>query len=282
MSSQDKTNWLAHYASPYYDPVKAHEYYIKYVQDLKKRNGRKLTDKGTEAKAYIKKNINDERDRKVSEAKQFRDKESERLLNEKNTYVDASNKRKASNIETQQVKTKSAVQQKRDQKDRAVEQHAAITKSKIDSLREKLKNMSPEEKAKYRDSIQSEIDKLREDNKTKRNQLTETYKTDSEKIRQEGKTAISAIRDTESAYKKTVTETYKKCKDVTYAAFTNKKKRFYEEAAQKIKEAIDQLYTDDEMSEETGKKKKKTSTSSSKSKAKAKPKKDPRAILDKD
>lgn len=45
---------LQHYASPYYDPVKAHEYYMR-TRELKgRRSTTKLNDEGKKVWAYTK------------------------------------------------------------------------------------------------------------------------------------------------------------------------------------------------------------------------------------
>lgn len=56
------TESFEHYASKYYDPVKAHEYYMK-TRRLKgyDTQGKTLNDEGKQAKAYITKRIREER-----------------------------------------------------------------------------------------------------------------------------------------------------------------------------------------------------------------------------
>lgn len=56
------TESFEHYASKYYDPVKAHEYYMK-TRHLKgyDTQGKTLNDQGKQAKAYITKRIREER-----------------------------------------------------------------------------------------------------------------------------------------------------------------------------------------------------------------------------
>lgn len=60
-------DYLAHYASPYYDPVKAHEYYMK-TRKLKGKQGVStagLNDTGKEAQTYVQKTIGEERQREI-------------------------------------------------------------------------------------------------------------------------------------------------------------------------------------------------------------------------
>ena len=56
------TESFEHYASKYYDPVKAHEYYMK-TRHLKgyDTQGKTLNDEGKQAKAYITKQLREER-----------------------------------------------------------------------------------------------------------------------------------------------------------------------------------------------------------------------------
>ena len=53
---------IAHYASPYYDPVKAHEYYERTKKLKGRKTGMSLNDSGREAKTYVRNRINAKRD----------------------------------------------------------------------------------------------------------------------------------------------------------------------------------------------------------------------------
>lgn len=53
-----------HYASAYYDPVKAHEYYMK-NRELKGRSTSALNDDGKKIWAYTKNNITSEKKQKL-------------------------------------------------------------------------------------------------------------------------------------------------------------------------------------------------------------------------
>ena len=64
---------LQHYASPYYDPVKAHEYYMR-TRELKgRRSTTKLNDEGKEIWAYTKNEITSEKKEKVKEEQEKRE-----------------------------------------------------------------------------------------------------------------------------------------------------------------------------------------------------------------
>lgn len=63
------TEYLAHYASPYYDPVKAHEYYMR-TRELKgRRSTAKLSDEGKKVWGYTKEQIKAEKKTKVEQAR---------------------------------------------------------------------------------------------------------------------------------------------------------------------------------------------------------------------
>lgn len=59
---------IAHYASPYYDPVKAHEYYERTKKLKGRRTGTSLNDSGKEAKTYVRNRINTKRDQDLKNA----------------------------------------------------------------------------------------------------------------------------------------------------------------------------------------------------------------------
>ena len=153
---------LKHYASPYYDPVKAHEYYEAH----KKLKGRTslagLNEKGKEAAKYVKDQLTTERKGKVKEHKDLTD----------------------SNIKSKREETKSAR-----------ERYNAQMKSKIESLRNSLKSMSKEQKAANRDRINSEIASLREENKAEREKLSAALKEFSTGAREEHKTERNRLKD---------------------------------------------------------------------------------------
>lgn len=57
---ENKIATLRHYASPYYDPVKAHEYYMR-TRELKGRSTTSLNDEGKKVWSYTKNNIKTEK-----------------------------------------------------------------------------------------------------------------------------------------------------------------------------------------------------------------------------
>lgn len=60
---------LCHYASPYYDPVKAHEYYMRTREPKGKNSTAGLNEKGKEAATYVKEQISSEQKQKAENLK---------------------------------------------------------------------------------------------------------------------------------------------------------------------------------------------------------------------
>ena len=158
--------YIMHYASEYYDPVKAHEYYMRNRQ-LKGRSKRvgTLNEKGQAAKQQIKDSINEER----------------------NTKLDTEKTKKTTNID-----------QAKSERDKDIETYSNQTKGKIDSLKsqiEGLRGLSKEERANKRAQIQEQINILREDNANKKAEIRESYKSRSMSIGDEYKTTTKSIRE---------------------------------------------------------------------------------------
>ena len=134
---------LEHYASPYYDPVKAHEYYEAH----KKLKGRKTTsnlnEEGRNIASYVKEQINKERDSK---------------------------------IDAHRSQTDSQIESAQSERDRKIEQHKNEMNSAIGALRNQLKRMSPASKRAHRDEIQADINALREENAEMRAELSAEFK----------------------------------------------------------------------------------------------------------
>lgn len=181
---------LKHYASPYYDPVKAHEYYMKNRELKGRRSTSSLNDEGKAAAKYVRERLNDERKQKV----------------------EASKNSMTSNIKTLQTATSNAITTAREKKLANVKAHTEQMQTKIKSLREKLKGMTSEEKEKNSPTIQNEIQKLRDSNKVQRNKLTEDYKKLSERLQTNKKTKSAGYRENHKSnvakYKKEYEDQY--------------------------------------------------------------------------
>ena len=144
------TNEILHYASPYYDPVKAHEYYIKH-RELKGRNSTAgLNDEGKAAASYVKEQLTTERKSKVESNKE-----------DTTNQIDKLREQKKSNIEV----------------------HKSAMQSQIDRLKAKLRSMSSADKQKNRDRIAANISVLLEQNAAERERLNAEFQAQSKSLR---------------------------------------------------------------------------------------------------
>lgn len=136
------SGYLIHYASPYYDPVKAHEYYEEHKKLKGRSSSAGLNDKGKEAYRYVKEQLSQEKKSRIEKAKATRDSE---------------------------------VQSASSQKKSESERETSALSSKVNSLKERLSKMSKAQKAVHRDAINAEIDALRQQTARRKQQLAEQY-----------------------------------------------------------------------------------------------------------
>lgn len=166
--SDEDENYLAHtgptkstYASPYYDPVKAHEYYEQHKKLTGRRSTAGLNDAGKEAARYVRDQLKSERISKVNAHKAQTD----------------------SNIQTNTQIGKNKI-----------ESNKSIMQSKIESLRAQLKSMSKEEKAARRESINAEIQTLRASNAESRALIQKSMKSYNTAMRNEHKRVRESLK----------------------------------------------------------------------------------------
>ena len=178
--------YLIHYASPYYDPVKAHEYY----EEHKKLKGRKtsaLNDEGKAASNYVKDRINAEYKEKVQTHKEQTD-----------SNIQSTRDQASSNIKSESESTKASIQQ-----------HSERMKSEISSLQAELKRMNRVDKANNRERIANKIASLRDENASKKAELQSMLANRKASIREESKAKVSGYREEH----KTAKEQYKQERD---------------------------------------------------------------------
>lgn len=167
---------LKHYASPYYDPVKAHEYYMR-NRELKGENSKKstagLNDEGKAVAQYVKNQLDTERKSKV----------------------DAHNNQTQAQIDVKKNNMDSTINAKKKNMTASIESHKTQTMQKIEKLREELKGMSMDDWNKHAERIQSEIAKLRESNDTIRAKLQAEYSSESANLRTAYKNDSTNLRN---------------------------------------------------------------------------------------
>lgn len=135
---------LYHYASKYYDPQKAHEYYEKHKQ---LKGGRLstagLNEEGRKTANYVKKQIDEQK--------------TELLKSESESH-------------------KREVEQKQKEKTDTIEKHNKVMTQRINSLKNALKRMSPAQRESEAPRIKNIIYKLKEENNKKKYELEAKHK----------------------------------------------------------------------------------------------------------
>lgn len=133
---------LKHYASEYYDPKKAHEYYEQHKQLKGRRTTAGLSETGKAAAAYAKSKIDEERDVKLAS-------ETERHAKEE--------------------------EQRQKERQQSLENHKAVMTQRITSLNKALKRMSKADRADKAPQIKAIIDRLQKDNDKKRVEIEQKF-----------------------------------------------------------------------------------------------------------
>ena len=194
---------LSHYSSQYYDPEKAHEYYLKNRQ-LKGRTTSGLSDEGKDIWIDTKANITE---RKKSEIKAYKDQEE---LNIKNLRDKAEATRESISKKLKELSEKLAAKYKTD------------NKSITDKLKAISRNsgLSEEQKDEKREKLYEERDKLSGERREESAKNSEEAKTERTKVAGDLKTAIQYERDM-----------YKKNKESLDSSYDN----VYQEEYDKIK-----------------------------------------------
>jgi hypothetical protein len=168
--SEDFDDWLQHYASPYYDPVKAHEYYMKHRELVGRNSTSGLNKEGQDMAAHIKKNIDSELQSKIASSKSRMETDVNSSTDRKNAIVSRASDKMAKDIE-----------RFRNQTALAREAHSKAMNSRIESLQKEISGGGKTDAQKK--SIQEKIAKLREENSKKRDELTQNFNNLSNKAK---------------------------------------------------------------------------------------------------
>lgn len=178
---------LVHYASPYYDPQKAHEYYEEHKK-LKGRSTSGLNEKGQAAATYVKSQLENKRQQTVASSKA----------------------NMTSQIEARQKQKDTEITSRKEALTRDIEDHKSKMDSSISVLQTRLKRMSPTMKKANGDKIREEIAKLRADNAAKKKELQAEYGKDAAEYRSEYSTDVKGYREEHSANTAKAKEDYQK------------------------------------------------------------------------
>lgn len=155
MEITDTDTFLAHYASKYYDPVKAHEYYEEHKQ-LKGRQRVTLTEEGRAIARNVKENMNAEKKSKIQSS------------NEKTKAIVDSN---AKHLKNKVASLNKFLQQ--------------LSKPEREAQKERIHNMISSLRARNQEARKNLMEKKKNTNKAISADYKSRYETELEKIKQE-------------------------------------------------------------------------------------------------
>lgn len=181
---------LIHYASPYYDPVKAHEYYMMNRELKGKRSASSLDDSGKEIWSYTKSKITEEkkekeeklktdRDEKIQayrdQAKQSREHISERLK-ELNDALSSKAKNNPNNHGPGHASTLQELQEQNIGKTRIYNKRSSANEKKaIAEQKKKNREDASEQRKKVSEDLRNAVAGVREAYKKAKEELKQKY-----------------------------------------------------------------------------------------------------------
>ena len=257
-NSLPENDSLKHYASPYYDPVKAHEYYMR-TRELKGTNGKTLNDEGKAAVRYVKEQLNTERKNKVAESKAAM--KSKIDATNASTSEQLKNKRASmqQEIASRSKNLENDLKARKEDMQNQIESHKDQSSKKIESLRKQLDGMSMEDWNKNAERIMSEINSLKESNETIRAKLQAEYSEYSEKSRTSNKMENSKSRDKFNTESESLRESNKASNEDARKSHKEETAKLKEEYDTKYQSELEKIKSDSKFLKPTKKKSRKKS-----------------------
>ena len=203
-------DYLAYYASKYYDPVKAHEYYLK-TRELKgRRSSSNLNAEGKKVWSYTKNEISTAKKNDVQEEKNNRDNQ----IKELRAKADKTRESISSKLEELRKSlsdiTKWTKELAEDKRDAAIErlQNQKIPEGLSEEERARRISERNEKIAKLRDDAKEEKATISESSSKTRAQYSSDAKAQRAKVASDLKAAISATREAYKTAKTSLDESY--------------------------------------------------------------------------
>lgn len=233
--ANDFDDWLIHYASPYYDPVKAHEYYMKHRKLVGRTSTSGLNEEGREIAAYIKQNINNERKEKVEQNRNAMNSQISSSKSNLDYTVKGLNENRTEKIARSKEEMQKKISRFRELTSSIKSSHTSTMQNRIKALSSSLSGKGKTDAQKQK--IREQIAKLREDNAKKREELTQNFNNLSGKARSEHATLSSDLREKTS---KSVSDERER-----HRTESSKLRSENKETTAKLKEEYDQKYEDE-------------------------------------
>lgn len=195
LGHSDEDDSIMHYASKYYDPVKAHEYYVEYT----KKQRLKGRDSNGQPSEYSTSMLNDQGKMAYKQIK-------ESLQNEKKTRSDASSAATKASLESNSASAKAQINSnnssmqaelaaKKEATKNEISSHSEKMSKEIESLQEKIKSLAKNGSQGSINAIQSKILNLRKQNEQKRAELNAAYQQESANLKAKNQASNESVRE---------------------------------------------------------------------------------------
>lgn len=248
-NSEDFDDWLKHYASPYYDPVKAHEYYMEHRKLVGRKSTAGLNDEGKKMAAYIKNDLNEKRKSEVESNKTQMNSQIASSKASTDANVKKLNEERSNKIKWSQEEMQKKIAHFRDLTSKIKTLHTEVMNDRIKSLSSQLSGKTDVQK----DKIREKIAKLRADNAAKRDELTQNFNNLSASERREHaansesarESASKSVSDAREQHSSTASKLRSENKEQT-AAVKEKYDKAYEEHLEMLKNS--EQYSKDKKS----------------------------------
>lgn len=232
---------LKHYASPYYDPVEAHEYYMEHRELKGRKSTAGLNDEGKAAAKYVKEWLNEEKKGKLAQHKEAVKSSIKSNSQRAKDAIKSSSDETKERIKNRTERAKAEISRRRDAINNLIGQHTGHVSAQIERLQTLLKRMGKSDKAANSKRIASEIERLREANSEKRGQLREALKGNTSSIRESLKSENLSDREAHKSKASSIRESNKNTNKGIREASKEYSKGLKKEYDSKYEEELDRI-----------------------------------------
>lgn len=246
MNNETKIAALRHYASPYYDPVKAHEYYMRNRQLKGRRSLTTLSDEGKKVWSYTKNSIKDEKNKKIKDAVAKRNAEIKKLRAKASVVQkDISKKLKHLNdiLRNEGADSKKNIEKIKKSKFDEISKESSTKREQIDNATKKaIKSLLDEEIPEG--LSKSEKAELIAERKEKISELRNKAKSDKISVRNDAGKRKNDIKNAASKDKSLILDVKKKKEQVSLELKTaiTAAKKAYDSAKKNINDSYEKIY----------------------------------------
>ena len=235
LESESFEDWLEHYANPYYDPVKAHEYYMKHRELVGRKSTSGLNEAGRGMAKMVKDKLNAEKKQAIEASKTSMNSKIESYKGNKKSGTDASKEQMQGEISAANEAQQAKLESFKGKIESLKSAHASAMNSRIKALQSlvSVKGRSAEDKEKIRNEIAS----IREAKNKKRQELSDEYK----------RFSSSEKASTKASNEKSRSEHSERTSELNsaYSSNSSSARQEHKTNSEKIKEDYDKRYEDE-------------------------------------